>query len=179
MEELKAIEKNGTWKLFDAPKGKKFIGEWTFTIKVKADGNVESLKVRLVAKGFTQTYRIGNQETFAPVVKINIVCILLSLAANFNWSIQQLDINNAFLNRDLEDVFMSLPPRFEKTNEMNKVCRLKMSLYGLKQSPRAQFGRIEKAVKGYGYYQSQAYHTLFYKKASNGKTLILNSYCEC
>ena len=52
-------------------------------------------KVRLVAKGFTQTYRINYQETFGPIAKLNIVRVLPSLAANLDWWLQQLDIKNS------------------------------------------------------------------------------------
>ena len=109
-----------------------------FTIKCKRDGSIERYKARLVVKGFTQTYGINYQETFAPVAKINSIRVLLSLAVNFTWPLHQLDVKNVFLNGDLEEeVFMDLPPGFEKSLGTNKVCSLKKSLYGLKQSPRA------------------------------------------
>ncbi|RVW85218.1 Retrovirus-related Pol polyprotein from transposon TNT 1-94 [Vitis vinifera] len=60
-------------------------------------------KARLVAKDFTQTYGIDYLDTFALVVKLNIVRIFLSLAATLDWPLQQLDIKNAFLNGDLEE----------------------------------------------------------------------------
>ena len=86
---------------------------------------------------------------------------------------------NAFLNGDLEEeVFMNLPPGFEYTYGENKVCRLRKSLYGLKQSPRAWFGKFEKALKGYIYQQSQVDHTMFYKRADNGKLPILIVYVD-
>ena len=108
--------------------------KWIFTIKCKADGSVERYKARLVAKGFTQTYGIDYQKTFAPVAKINSIRVLMSLVVNSNWPLHQLDGKNAFLNGDLEEeVFMSLPPGFEESFEDGKVCKLKKSLYGLKQ----------------------------------------------
>ena len=71
---------------------------------------------------------------------------------------------------------MSLPPGFEEHLGEGKVCRLRNSLYGLKQSPRAWFERFGKAVKGHGYTQSQADHTMFYKLSIEGRIVILIVY---
>nr|CAN65095.1 hypothetical protein VITISV_011639 [Vitis vinifera] len=179
-EEVRALEKNGTWEITDLPRGKKPIRcKWIFTIKYKADGNVDRYKARLVAKGFTQSYGIDYQETFAPVAKLNTVRVLLSLAANLDWSLHQLDVKNAFLNGDLEEeVYMDIPAGLETTSNFNKVCRLRKSLYGLKQSPRAWFERFTKVVKGYGFVQCQSDHTLFVKHFPEGKLTIIIVYVD-
>jgi len=84
--------------------------KWVFRVKYNPDGSVSKFKVRLVAKGFHQTYGIDFFETFSPVVKPCTVRIILSLAVMHHWSIRQLDINNAFLNGELtEDVYMHQP----------------------------------------------------------------------
>ncbi|RVX07454.1 Retrovirus-related Pol polyprotein from transposon TNT 1-94 [Vitis vinifera] len=171
---------NGTWTITDLPVGKRPVGcKWIFTIKYKADGSVERFKARLVARAFTQSYGIDYQETFAPVAKLNTIRILLSLAVNQDWCLQQLDIKNAFLNGDLEEeVYMDIPPGFEESMAKNQVCKLQKSLYGLKQSPRAWFDRFTKAVLKLGYKQGQADHTLFVKKSHAGKMAILIVYVD-
>ena len=103
-DEIRALESNGTWTLTKLPYGKKPVGcKWIFTVKYKADGSIERFKGKLVAKGFTQSYGIDYQETFAPVYKLNTIWVLLSLAVNQDWPLHQLDVKNAFLNGDLEE----------------------------------------------------------------------------
>ena len=81
------------WELVDLPRGKTIVRcKWVFTIKYKFDGSLERYKARLVAKGFTQTYGIDYLETFAPIAKLNSIRVLLSLAANFERPLQQLDV---------------------------------------------------------------------------------------
>jgi hypothetical protein len=58
---------------------------------------------------------------------------------------------------------MEIPPRFANEQTIGKVCRLKKSLYGLKQSPHAWFDRFRRAVCDMGYYQCNGDHTIFYK----------------
>ena len=179
MEEIRALEKNQTWKVVDLPRGKTTVEcKWVFTIKYNANGFVERYKARLVAKGFTQTYGIDYSETFAPVAKLNTIRVLLSLAANLDWPLQQLDVKNAFLNGDLEEeVYMDSPSDFE-SQFSQKICKLQKSLYGLKQSPRAWFERFAQFIKKLGYSQCQSDHTLLVKHSSEGKMAVLIVYVD-
>jgi Reverse transcriptase (RNA-dependent DNA polymerase) len=176
--EMNALEKNHTWKLVDRPTNKKIVGcKWVYSIKYNAEEKIKRYKAHLVAKGYTQTYGINFQETFSPVAKLNIVRVLLSLAANFDWPLHQFDVKNVFLHGELkEEIYMDIPPGFQ-CSEIGKVCKLERSLYGLKQSPRAWFGRFCGAMKEYGYTQSNANHTLFYKQ-DGGKIAILIIYVD-
>ena len=103
-EEMEALLKNKTWILVNLPKGQKTVWcKGVFSIKYKADGTVECYKARLVAKGFTQTQGVDYQETFSLVAKLNTVRVLLSFAANLDWSLHQFDGKNVFLHGDLEE----------------------------------------------------------------------------
>ena len=88
MEEINALNKNKTWEIVDLLVGKKTVGcKWVLTVKCRVDSSIERHKAKLVAKGFTQTYGLDYQETFALVAKVNSIQILLSTATIFNWPI--------------------------------------------------------------------------------------------
>ncbi|XP_019189879.1 PREDICTED: uncharacterized protein LOC109184338 [Ipomoea nil] len=135
--EIRALQENNTWELTELPTSKIPIGcKWVYKVKLKADGSIERYKARLVAKGYTQQLGIDYIETFSPVARITTIRILLAVASSRAWHVHQLDINNAFLHGDLtEEVYMKLPPGFESENP-NQVCKLRRSLYGLKQASR-------------------------------------------
>jgi hypothetical protein len=110
---------------------------------------------RLVAKRYTQTYRIGYQETPAPIAKMNSIRVSLSIASNLGWDSQLLDVNNAFLHGNLmEEVYMKIPLGFSYEKREGKVCKLRKTLYGIKQSPCTWFDRFIKAILRFGYKQS-------------------------
>ena len=175
-EEMEALQKNATWELVPLPKGMKPIGcRWVFMVKLKSDGSIDRYKALLVAKGYAQRYGIEYQDTFAPVAKINTIHILISIAANRDWPLQQFDVKNAFLNGDLEEeVYMELPLGVKNGSSCKgEVCKLKKSLYGLKQSPRAWFGRFSTTMKEFGYNQSNSDHTLFIKHKEGKVTALI------
>ena len=90
-------------------------------------------------------------DTFSPVAKLTYVLIFISLATTYNWGLHQLDIKNVFLHDDLqEEVYMEQPLGFVAQGEIGKVCRLLKSLYDLKQSPRAWFGKFNQVVEEFG-----------------------------
>lgn len=72
-------------------------------------------------------------KTFAPVVKMSMVRIIIALAANRKWILHQLDVKNAFLHRNLdEQVYMSMPLSYATYPNSSQVCRLKRAFYDLK-----------------------------------------------
>jgi len=140
---------------------------------------IDRYKARLVVKGYTQKYGVDYIETFAPVAKLDTIRILISIATNREWPLKQFDVKNAFLNGDLEEeVYMDLPPSMQcKSETRSKVCCLKKSLYGLKQSPRAWFGRFSSAMTAFNYKQSNVDYILFIKH-QNRKVTALTVYVD-
>jgi hypothetical protein len=121
---------------------------------------------------------IDYDETFAPMAKMNTVRTLISCATNFRWPLHQLDVKNAFLHGDLqEEVYMEISPGFSTPRTSKKVCRLRKSLYDLKQSPWAWFDRFRRVVCRMRYKQFNEDHTVFYRH-SNSQITILAVYVD-
>ena len=98
---------------------------------------MEKYKARLVAKGYSQVPGIDFGDIFSPVAKVTSIRLLLSVAAAFDFEIEQMDVKTSFLHGDLEEeIYMKQPEGFMVKGKKELVCRLKKSLYGLKQSPR-------------------------------------------
>ncbi|KAJ9671198.1 hypothetical protein PVL29_027266 [Vitis rotundifolia] len=180
VDEMAALHSNGTWDLVSLPPGKSTVGCcWVYTVKVGPNGQVDRLKARLVAKGYAKIYGCNYGDTFSPVAKIASVRLFLSMAAMCHWPLYQLDIKNAFLHGELlEEVYMEQPSGFVAQGEFGLVCKLRRSLYGLKQSPRAWFGCFSSVVQEFGMLRSEADHSVFYHHNSSSQCIYLVVYVD-
>ena len=127
-----------TWTLQDLPQNRKAIAsKWVFDVKpsLAGDGSVRKFKARLVIKGFSQRAGIDYSETFAPVAHMSSLKVVLTIAAQENLTLRQIDVVGAFLNGDIDgEIYMKQPDGFAVQGQRQKVCKLNKALYGLKQA---------------------------------------------
>lgn len=175
IEEFCQLQENNTWELVDLPKGRKAIGcKWVFKVKSDASGKLKKFKARLVAQGFSQKYGTDYDQVFAPVSRQSTFRILLSIAAHKNIDVYHFDAKTAFLNGDLvETIYMRQPTGFQITGAENKVCHLKRSIYGLKQSARVWNQALCNVLINAGFEQSKWDQCLFILKKGGGIAYIL------
>ncbi|KAL2246003.1 UNVERIFIED_CONTAM: Retrovirus-related Pol polyprotein from transposon TNT 1-94 [Sesamum indicum] len=171
--EIKALEDNHTWDITKLPPNKKAIGcKWIFKIKLNPDGTIDRYKARLVAKGYNQIEGIDYLDSFSPVAKIVTVRAIIAISAKLNWHLHQVDINNAFLHGYLdEEIYMQPPEGYEVPK--GHVCRLKRSLYGLKQASRQWNQEFTSKLESYGFVQSKHDYCLFTKDSLTGFYCLL------
>lgn len=147
-EELAAHADNGTWEL--VPKQahmREITAKWIF--KIKDDAVNKRYKARLVARGFSQQEGTDYDDIFAPVVRMDSVRLLFSLAAQLELKWKQFDITTAFLNGEVNEELYLTPP--EGLNVPTTVtCRLRRSLYGLKQAPRCWNAKFTEKLSQFG-----------------------------
>jgi hypothetical protein len=157
-EEYDPLMRNNTWILVPLLAGRKPVScKWVFKIKQGANGEVERYKARLVARGFTQTYEVDYNKTFAPIAKFTSIRCILALAALEDMEIHQMDMKIAFLNGELEEeIYMEQPQGFVHQGGEHLVCKLHKSLYGLKQSPRAWNQKLDAFLKSIEFMKSEA-----------------------
>jgi len=148
-DELRSLDENKVWSLVDRPAGKNIVSnKWVLRVKRNPDGSVERYKARLVARGFSQRQGVDYTETYAPVASLVIIRMLFALSVVRNWSTFGFDIKTAFLYGSLDtDIYMEQPRGFETDS---RVCKLKRSIYGLKQSPRMWNERFTACLKSCG-----------------------------
>jgi len=173
-EELKSVIENHTWELVELPKGRTAVKcRWTFRVKRGARGEVIKYKARLVAKGFTQRYGIHYLETYAPVVKLTSLRIILALAAARDYEVDQTDIKSAYLLAKLdEEIYMDIPEGLE-VETGRKVCKLLKGVYGLKQSGRMWNQEWDQHLVGIcGFTRSKDDHAVYLKKSEKS-----DDYC--
>lgn len=163
-KEVEAFEVTDTWEVTSLPPGKKALGnQWLYSNKYNADGTLERPKARLVVMGNHQKEGDDYTDTFAPVAKLTTVRIILKLAALKDWLVDQMDVSNAFLHGDLEEeIYMKLPQGFT-CSDPTQVCRLKKSLYGLRQAPRCWYSKLTTALHDFGFSHEYADQSLFSK----------------
>ena len=172
--EVKSLADNETWVLEELPEDRTAIGcRWVF--KIKEDGR---FKARLVAKGYSQRLGIDYQETYAPVAKFTTLRILLALVNENDWELDGMDVKTAFLHSELaETIYMEVPEgiKTNKDDSPRLVCRLIKTIYGLKQSPRAWYGKIHQFFIANGFIRSEEDHSLYIHET---RALIILLYVD-
>ena len=149
--ELDALVSNGTWSMEDLPPGGRALPcKWVFKVKRDQHGEVELFKARLVAGGHRQVEGIDYDEVYAPVGRHASLRCMLSMAAERDLELHAIDISNAFLNGELHETIYMKPPEHSGLGHDGKVCKLRKTLYGLKQSPKEWYAVLSKALSDMG-----------------------------
>jgi len=149
-KEMESLHGNDVWDLVELPKDRKAVGsKWVFKLKVGADGSVERHKARLVAQGFSQKFGADYDETFCPVVRLESLRTVIALAVQNGLKLHQVE---------------------------HLVCKLKRSIYGLKQSPRCWNSALDSQLKKMGFVQTASDPCIYI--ASEGEMFIIGVHVD-
>ena len=167
---MESLERNHTWDLVTLPRGSRAIGcKWIFRKK-----DCEQYKARLVAKGYAQKEGIDYNEIFSPVVKHTSIRLLLAIVSLYDLELEQMDVKTTFLHGELEEeIYMKQPEGFIREGDEGKVCLLKKSLYGLKQSPRQWYKRFDSFMIKANFIRREYDSCVYYKHVGGPTDLLL------
>ncbi|RDY04901.1 hypothetical protein CR513_11324, partial [Mucuna pruriens] len=158
-DELKSIQDNDVWDLVKLPEGVKPIGcKWIF--KTKNDSKKED---------------IGYKETFSSVYSKDSFRTVMALVAHFDLELHQMDVKTAFLND--ETIYMVQPKSFVSNKFKSMVCKLKKSIYGLKQASCQWYHKFHQIITLYGF-EVNVVNDCVYHKFSGSKYIFLVLYVD-
>jgi hypothetical protein len=165
VKEMATLDQNEAWDLVDLLTGRNPIGnKWVFKKKLNAKGKVEKYKAQLVAMGYSQVEGIDFGEIFSPIAKLTSIIFLLYVAATFYFEVEQMDVKTTFIHGDLEEeIYMKQPKGYVVKGNKELVCKLKKSLYGLKQSPRMWYQKFDTYMLGLGFKRRKEDHYVHFR----------------
>ncbi|CAI7921659.1 unnamed protein product [Closterium sp. NIES-54] len=150
-DEFQSHMENETWTLTNLPPGRNALDcTWVLRVKTDAEGTLERRKTRLVIKGFQQREGIYFQEVFAPVAKAPTLRLLIAAVAVCGWN---------------------QPEGYDDGSA--RVCRLKKTIYGLKQAPKCWYARLVEALEALGFKVSGCDESLFMTEGEEEKVFLL------
>ncbi|GKC83787.1 retrovirus-related pol polyprotein from transposon TNT 1-94 [Tanacetum coccineum] len=152
--------------------------KWMFRNKLNENGIISRNKARLVAQGYNQQEGIYYDETYASVVRLESIRILLALACANDFKLYQMDVKSAFLNGFInEEDYIAQPLGFIDFENPNCVNKLKKALYSPKQAPKAWYDRLKAFVLKHEYSIKMVDNTLF-TKIMKTHLIIVQIYVE-
>lgn len=174
-EEMTAFDENDTWDLVPLPPGKRAIdNRWVLHVKYNPDGSIDRYRARLVIRGVFQRAELDYDETFSPVARYDAIRTVIATAAKENLVLGQFNVRTAFLYGEIDaEIYMTQPQGFEDGS--GRVCRLKKSLYGLKQSPRCWNNKFHSFMEKNGFTRSTADPCIYIRQnaAENGAEKLI------
>ena len=102
----------------------------------------------------------------------------MDLVAYFDLELHQMDVKTSFLNGNLdEEIYMQQPEGFQEEENEQLVCKLRRSIYGLKQASRQWYLKFANTITTFGF-QENKFDECIYLKVSGNKFIFLILYVD-
>ena len=135
-------------------------------------------------QGFSQVPGVDYFDMFTPVACLASIRTVLAFAASENYETGQIDIKGAYLNGELtknEVIYMKQPPGYSVSAKNGKVlvCRLRKTLYGLKQSGRRWYQKLVEIMEKLGFSRCEVDQAVFYWRGEGKLMIVLVHVDDC
>lgn len=118
------------------------------------------------------------EETFSLVVRFSSIRVILSIVAHLDLELYQMDVKTAFLNGDFDkEIYMQQPMGYVEKSHEDKVCKLKKSIYGLKQSSRQWYKKFHATILSNGFYMCYKDHCVYINRFHH-KFVLMSLYVD-
>jgi len=174
-EEFNALWENETFELTSLPEGRISVGEVGLCNKTRSKWG-KKCKARFVAKGYSQVPGVYYYETFSPTACITSVRTLMQLAVQKGMVVHHMDVETVYLNAPIDcELYMEQPEGYGRKGPNGKklVCKLRKSLYGLKQSGRNWNNMLHEHFAQDGFVQSLADPCVCIKTTESGHVVAI------
>jgi hypothetical protein len=175
-EEMNSLLDHNTFEYTNLPEGRNLIGgRWVYAVKLGPNGE-EKYKARYVAKGYSQIPEVDFSETFSPTARMTSIRMLMQLAVQHDLIVHQMDVKTAYLNAPIDhEIYIEQPEGFEVKSKENLqiVCKLNKSLYGLKQSGRNWHNLLHDYLVDQKFVQSLSDSCVYTRFNENSKVIII------
>ena len=175
-DEIASCNKLSVWtevRRTDLPSGANVLPiKWVYKKKLTMDGKLDKRKARVTPKGCHQIEGRDYKEVYAATGKYKSMRIGLSLAAKWDYELDQLDVPTAFLNAPIhENVYVEMPDGYKRDGY---VYKLNKALYGLKQAPREWYLMISAFIsEQLGFRPCVSDPCLFHRRSRTGRLMLL------
>jgi hypothetical protein len=176
-EELKIFKRNDVRNLVPSTNQNVVGAKWVFRNKQDEHGVVTRNKAWLVAKDYSQVEGLDFDKTFAPIARLESICILLSYATHHGYKLFQMDVKSAFLNRPIKkrSTLRKLPT--SKMISILTMFKINKALYGINQAPIAGYECLRDFLIDNSFKVAKANPILF-TKIVNGDLFICQIYVD-
>ena len=172
--EIDALIENETWVVVPRTNQRTITARWVYV--VKHDGEKEFAKARLVAREYRSIRNYDELEVYSPVIGMNIMRWMFSVANRRGYVIFQIDVKTAFLNGkldpDTDPVYVEIPQGLNYDSK-NQLLLLKKALYGLKVASRRWYERLTTLLLNYGFQNFIPDQCLFYRCTESLSLMVI------
>ena len=181
LSELDSLVENGVWEVVKREdltiKVNEVDSKWVHIIKRDTIGLLDRYKSRLVGKGYSQIEGVDYTETYAPVIRMSSIRLMLSMALTWKCRVTQMDVVTAYLYGPMDtDVYMKVPESYElidsNVTREKHVLKCKKGIYGLKQSGFLWNQECKQSMMKLGFSQSYSDPGLYFMETDKSMILI-------